>query len=97
VTRGRAIAVGVAVLVLIGCSDAESEYTDKVQRELISSCTAAGESEDVCACVYEHLEDDVPFEELRRIDEERRDDPTYLPAELRELAVDCATETLGDG
>ncbi len=96
--QARAIVVvGAALLVFGGCGNADSDYTDEVQQNLIGSCTAAGESEDVCTCVYERLEEEVPFEELRRIDDQRRDDPTYLPAELRELAVDCATESLGDG
>lgn len=93
----RSIAVvATALLVLGGCSSADTDYTDEVQQNLIGSCTAAGESEDVCTCVYERLEDEVPFAELRRIDDRRRDDPSYLPAELRELAVDCATEALGE-
>jgi hypothetical protein len=88
----RAAAVVLVAVLAAGCSNGSAGYSDKVERDFVGGCTSSGASKKVCACVYDRLVDDVPFEDFEALDARRDEHPGYLSPELRRFAVDCATE-----
>jgi hypothetical protein len=82
----------IAAVSLGGCGDGgPDDYDDEVEREFVDTCTAASE-EKVCRCLYDRLEEEVPFERFEEVDRQLAEDPTDLPADISRLAVVCATE-----
>jgi hypothetical protein len=63
------------VLVLAGCGGSEGEgnrvsYPDDVRENFLSACVAQpGATQGECDCVLEHIEETVPFDEFRRLEE----------------------------
>jgi hypothetical protein len=76
-----------------------SGYSDEVETSFIDSCRAgAGEDlTDVCRCIYDRFEADIPFEDFQRFDAALAADPTAdLPPEFIDLYTDCVLEVAPD-
>jgi hypothetical protein len=86
---GLSIAAGLA-----GCgNDGEpTGYTDELRREFVSACSAGADAE-LCGCYYDRLAQEVPFERFQQIDARLRADPTAIPDDIAEIALDCAASS----
>ncbi len=81
------VAVGLALLLLAGCSDGEAaDYDEEFHDEFLQACEDAfgsPEAPQVCGCWYDQVSEDVAFEDLPSIDDLVGDDfdvaPTRLP------------------
>ncbi|HET6949845.1 MAG TPA: hypothetical protein VFI47_05705 [Acidimicrobiales bacterium] len=92
--RARAVPVAVVAAVLAaapaacGGGQASRGYADDLRDDFVAAC-AAGASTDVCRCLYDALEENVPFERFEEIDRQIREDPTAIPPDVVELAAGC--------
>lgn len=79
-----ALAVGPA------CGDdrAADRYSADLRDDFVEAC-AAGAGADTCRCLYDRLEETVPFERFEQIDRRIRDDPSAIPDDVVELAAAC--------
>lgn len=93
-TRRTGLAGALAVagaLVLGSCSSPEpTEYSEDIRENFVSACVGAPEGdEQVCECAYEALEDRVPFERFRQIEEDV-EGGAEVPTEVTDLFAQCA-------
>jgi hypothetical protein len=93
----RTAAAVLVALLAASCSTGPDGYSDKVEKDFVGGCTSSGATKKVCRCVYDHLVEDVPFEDFEALDARRDEDPGYLSPELRRFAVDCATDDVLGG
>jgi hypothetical protein len=84
----------ILVAALGACSEpGPDDYDEAVEREFLESCVT-GSDVDVCRCLYDRIEDEIPFERFEEIDRQLAEDPAELPDDVSRLAVVCATEAL---
>ena len=88
--------VVVAALLVTACSDDPPDgYGADVEESFLETCrSGSGEDlTDVCQCIYDRVEAEVPFEEFRSVDEALAEDPTSdLPPEFVDIYTDCVLE-----
>jgi hypothetical protein len=95
VTRGHAVAAGGLVLALVACGDGgggRSEgdgYDDDERSDFVEACSA-GATTEACGCFYDRLAAEVPHERFEEIDQQIRDDPNAIPADIADLAIACS-------
>jgi len=98
-TRPHRVVVGaaiVALLVLVGCSDAETAgYDAAFQEDFVAECTTAfgrPGAPQVCGCWYDGLVDTVDFEDLPSVEDLVADDfanaPTREPGGELDVPLD---------
>lgn len=66
-------AVGLVAMALAACSDEiPTDYTADHREAFLAACSRPLDDprllSDVCGCVYDRIEDEVPFDEFQRID-----------------------------
>ncbi|MGH9261362.1 MAG: hypothetical protein ACRD08_15970, partial [Acidimicrobiales bacterium] len=73
------------------CGDASSDdgYGPEGRDDFVEACSA-GASADACGCFYDRLADEVPFERFEQVDRQIRDDPTAIPDDVADLAIECS-------
>ena len=88
ILRAAAAALVVAVA---ACGDASSDdgYGPEGRADFVEACSA-GASADACGCFYDRLADEVPFARFEQVDQQIRDDPTAIPDDVADLAIDCS-------
>jgi hypothetical protein len=94
VTRGHAVAAG-GLVVALACSGGgggRSEgdgYGDDERSDFVEACSV-GATTEACGCFYDRLAAEVPHERYEEIDEQIRDDPNAIPADIADLAIACS-------
>lgn len=89
------VAVAVVAVGLAACSDEiPTDYTAAHREAFLAACSRPVDDprllSDVCGCVYDHIEDEVPFDEFQRIDARL----AGIPTETTAVATDTgAAET----
>jgi hypothetical protein len=73
----------------------QSDTTDPAEKEAIEEAKArmkeeVPEIDAICACTYDKLEEDVEFEDLKKITNDLERDPDELPDSLTEISDACA-------
>jgi hypothetical protein len=87
---GALAAAAVAGVALAACGgDGNDGYGPDERSDFVAAC-AAGASEKACGCFYDRLADEVPHERFEQVDEQIRADPTAIPDDVADLAVDCS-------
>ena len=62
------------LLVLSACSPKETdEYPEQVRENFVTSCSAGGAPEETCACMFDEIEETIPFEEYAELEGEGSD------------------------
>jgi hypothetical protein len=67
----------------------EDGYGPEGRADFVEACSA-GASADACGCLYDRLADEVPFERFEQVDRQIRDDPTAIPDDVADLAIECS-------
>jgi hypothetical protein len=73
----------------------QSDTTDPAEKEQIEEAKARMKAEvpaidAICACTYDKLEEDVEFDDLKKITNDLERDPDDLPDSLTEISNACA-------
>jgi hypothetical protein len=98
--RRKLTATGV-VLLAVACGrgaedDGDGGYGPAERADFVEACSAAGGVSDaVCGCFYDQLAETLPHERFEELDEQIRDDPTSVPAEVADLAITCSAVDAG--
>jgi len=79
--------------------EAATGYGAALRTDFVAECRAAGTAEDVCGCLYDRLEAEVPYERFRRLDEQLRSgEVDEAPTDVEAIVVGCAADpTSADG
>lgn len=94
---GLVVVVVAAVLRLVlSGGAADRSYSPESHDRFIASCSAEGGEpvRSACECLYEGIEDEVPYERFEQVDEELRSSdadgsPVTLPGDLDAIRVGC--------
>ncbi|QGG94560.1 hypothetical protein [Actinomarinicola tropica] len=93
--RRRAVAL-VSLLALVGLSacgdDAPDGYSAATRAAMLDGCAEDDQDADVvdvCACVYDQMEDDVPFDRFASLENRLGGGDARLPAEVVAIIRDC--------
>ena len=85
-----------AVLLAVGCGDSRAQtYSDETESGFMASCvpTQREGEEDICKCIYDTMEEEVPFAEFEVVDRLLADDDeAELPDAVNDLVIDCAED-----
>ncbi|HUW01533.1 MAG TPA: hypothetical protein VMW08_04190 [Acidimicrobiales bacterium] len=88
--RRRAAALLISAAVIAGCgSDDPGGYDLATEQAFIDQCAQSADRQ-ACRCIYLRIVDEIPYERFVELDRQRADDPTFVPAEIEEFALDCA-------
>lgn len=99
--RLRWLVAGFAGVVLLACgSDDDSDrgptdYSPELRAEFVVACVAQGTAQDQCTCLYDELEDQVPFDRYEEIDAAIRSGSDEIPEDIAALAASCAAAPAG--
>jgi hypothetical protein len=100
-SRRKLTATG-AVLLAVACGggggadDGDGGYGPAERADFVAACSAAGGVSDaVCGCFYDRLAETLPHERFEELDEQIRDDPSSVPAEVADLAITCGAVDAG--
>lgn len=102
---GLVVVVVAAVLRLVLTGGAaDRSYSSETHDRFIASCSADGGEpvRSACECLYEGIEDEVPYERFEQVDEELRDDAARgstvtLPEDLDGIRAGCVSATRPSG
>lgn len=84
--------VGLVAVALAGCSDEiPTDYTAEHREAFLAACSRPLDDprllSDVCGCVYDRIEDEVPFDEFQRLDARLAGIPTETAAVATDTSV----------
>ena len=99
--RRRGMGAAGVLLLLTACGgdgggDSRARgYSPELRAEFVVACVAQGTGQDQCGCLYDELEDQVPFERFEEIEEAIRSGETEIPDDVAGLAAACAAAPEG--
>lgn len=87
----RRVAVAlVAFGLLASCGDdAPDDYSLATEQAFIDQCAEAADRQE-CRCIYLRIADEIPYDRFVELDARRANDPTFIPEEIEQIALDCA-------
>lgn len=94
--RLRGLVAGSAGLLLLACGSDDdsdrgpSDYGPELRAEFVVACVAQGTGQDQCVCLYDKLEDEIPFDRYAEIDAAIRSGSDEIPEDIADLAASCA-------
>ena len=93
----RAMTVGAAwitVVALTACSAHETPDTYDAERRdaFVKDCTTADVPERLCRCFFDGVATHLPFDQFVLLDAKLADPSAEIPAEVADLAAECAAE-----
>lgn len=84
------MAAGVA-LAACGGGGGDDGYGPDERADFVEACsTGTAATAEACGCFYDRLADEVPHERFERVDEQIRTDPSDIPADIADMAVECS-------
>jgi hypothetical protein len=88
----RSLVAGTVALSLCACGgdDGADGYSADLRARFVVDCAAQGTPQDQCGCLYDKLEEGVPFERYEELDEAIRSGSTDIPTDVADLAATCA-------
>ena len=86
-----------AALLFAGCTGQSTPdgYNDSVRENFVRGCVDTSKedgstwSTDECECAYEAIEEDVEWDEFKRITDDQTEEPSPLPESFTEVFADC--------
>jgi len=93
-TRLALAVVLLAAMATAACGqDEATDYTSAHRDAFLAACSRPLDDprllSDVCACVYDEMEQEIPFSEFERISEALESPSTPLPDEIAQAVADC--------
>jgi len=93
----RLAVVAALFFVLVGCSEEEpTDYSATHREAFLDACSRPLDDprllSDVCGCVYDRIEDEVPFDQFQTISDGLLAPGADLPEEITEMVADCFVE-----
>jgi hypothetical protein len=91
----RSLVAGTVVVLLLACgggddAGGDDSYSAALRSQFVVDCVAQGTPQDQCGCLYDKLEDDVPFARFEKLDEAIRSGAREVPDDVADLAAACA-------
>ena len=77
-------------MVLAACGGGGAGGYGPDERDDFVEACSAGASAAACGCLYDRLADEVPRDRFERVDEQIRNDPSAIPDDIADLAVECS-------
>lgn len=68
--RNRSARFVFALLLFAACSPKEGGYPDQVRENFVTACSEGGAPEDTCACMFDEIEENIPFDEYAELERE---------------------------
>jgi hypothetical protein len=85
-----AVAAG-AALAACGGGDRDGGYGPEERDDFVEACsTGSAATTEACGCFYDRLADEVSHERFERVDEQIRTDPSVIPDDIADMAVECS-------
>ncbi|MGH9209281.1 MAG: hypothetical protein ACRD2C_01220 [Acidimicrobiales bacterium] len=76
--------------------DTASGYSADMRDEFVDECADAGTDRDVCGCLYDVFEAEVPYERFDELDDQLRSgEAVEVPTDVEAMAVGCAADPDG--
>ena len=94
----RSLVAGTVALSLCACGgdDSSDGYSADLRARFIVDCVAQGTPQDQCSCLYDKLEEEIPFERYEKLDESIRSGSSEIPTDVADLAAACAAAPTTD-
>ncbi|HMG45011.1 MAG TPA: hypothetical protein VK611_27000 [Acidimicrobiales bacterium] len=94
----RSLVAGTVALSLCACGggDGVDGYSADLRARFVVDCVAQGTPQDQCECLYDGLEEEIPFERYEELDESIRSGSGDIPTDIADLAATCATTPATD-
>ncbi len=87
-----------AALAACGGGDGDSGYGPDERADFVEACSAgSAATTEACGCFYDRLADEVPYERFEQVDEQIRTDPSAIPDDIADMAVECSAGQPGGG
>lgn len=94
----RSLVAGTVALSLCACGgdDGPDGYNADLRARFVVDCVAQGTPQDQCECLYDGLEEEIPFERYEQLDEAIRSGSSDIPTDIADLAATCAATPTTD-
>ena len=90
----RSLVAGTVPVLLLACGGDDAGehdgYSAALRSEFVVDCVAQGTPQDQCGCLYDGLEDEVPFSRFEELDEAISSGAREIPDDVADIAASCA-------
>ena len=94
----RSLVAGTVPVLLLACGGDDAGehdgYSTALRSQFVVDCVAQGTPQDQCGCLYDGLEDEVPFARFEELDEAIGSGAREIPDDVADIAAACAGDPL---